>query len=98
MQENEVSEETALFSGVDLDFYKTYDLIEPVEALSFKVSTFKSIGWPDPFPDDVLEFDEDDVESQNPPQDTVNKSKTLNMINAVEVSRLNYPESRLIEG
>ena len=96
MQENEVSEETALFSGVDLDFYKTYDLIEPVEALSFKVSTFKSIGWPDPFPDDVLEFDDD--ESQDPQQDTVNKSKTLDVINAVDVSRLNYPESRLIEG
>ena len=62
MQENEVSEDTALFSGVDLDFYKTYELVEDPKALIYKVSTFKSIGWPDPFPDDVTEFDDDSEE------------------------------------
>ena len=62
MQENEVSADTALFSGVDLDFYKTYELIEDPKALFYKVSTFKSIGWPDPFPDDVTEFDDDSEE------------------------------------
>lgn len=53
-----------MFSGIDIDFYRTYDLIEPFEAQIYKVSTFKSIGWPDPFEDDVTEFFSDDEESE----------------------------------
>lgn len=85
-------------------------MVEDPKALIYKVSTFKSIGWPDPFPDDVTEFDDDSedlshaefdqpkVADKKIVQEEEKTVKEVEIIKAVEVSRLNYPENRLIKG